>query len=42
MGFSTKEIAHIMGVSPSTVGVVRWRLRSKPGGDGKSSRKTAA
>ena len=42
MGFSTKEIAHIMGVSPSTVGVVRWRLRSKPGGGGKSSRKAAA
>lgn len=30
MGFSTKEIAHIMGVSPSTVGVVRWRLRTRP------------
>jgi PAS domain S-box-containing protein len=42
MGFSTKEIAHIMGVSPSTVGVVRWRLRSKPGGGGKSPRKAAA
>ena len=29
LGFSTKEIAHMMGISPSTVGVVKWKQRKR-------------
>ena len=29
LGFSTKEIAHMMEISPSTVGVVKWKQRKR-------------